>query len=145
MREFYEKVILDNSTTDKGLQHYQVTTRRAFGMGAYVMLQDSSDQIVGQVGIEPAQDEKTRANLQLFAVSREAQGLGVGKVLLEFALALSKSLGFKTIIVSTASNHCNEPLRKEFNVDFQEAEQPGAYRIDLFAPNSGKPERGPPK
>ena len=114
MREFYEKVALDVSTPGKNLQCPQVTTERAFGMGAYVMLKDSSDRIVGQVGIEPAQSEKTRANLKLFAVSKDIQELEVGKVLLEFALALSKSLGFKTVIVSSDSNHCEGQVKVEF-------------------------------
>ena len=83
----------------------QLFDQEMFNFGAYIILQDNKNQIVGSIGIEPNQEEKTIATINAFAVDKDCRGLGLGRFLLDFAIDLCKSLRFRTVVIQTYNKH----------------------------------------
>ena len=70
-----------------------------FNYGAYVALVDTKDAIVGSIGIEPNQEDKTVCIVNVFAVEKDCRNCGFGKILLDFAVELARQLRFRSITI----------------------------------------------
>ena len=108
LREFYGQIILeecsnfpgesDNLRNNMETTYPQLYNEEQFNYGAYIALIDTKESIVGTIGIEPNQVDKTVCTLNVLAVEKDSRNCGFGRILLEFAIELSKQLRFKTII-----------------------------------------------
>jgi GNAT superfamily N-acetyltransferase len=69
--------------------------------GCFDVLVDTSGAIVGSIGLYPI--DSATCELRKMYLSREARGQGLGKRLLEHALARAKEIGFRRVTLETAS------------------------------------------
>ena len=66
---------------------------------------DTKDAIVGTIGIEPNQEDRTVCTINVFAVEKDSRNCGFGRILLDFAIDLSRQLRFTTITMEAYNNH----------------------------------------
>jgi GNAT superfamily N-acetyltransferase len=69
--------------------------------GAFDVLEDTTGKIVGSVALYPI--DAGTCELRKMYLAREARGLGAGKRLLEHALRRAEELGFRRIVLETAT------------------------------------------
>jgi putative acetyltransferase len=69
--------------------------------GTFLVLEDNDGSIIGAYGLYPM--EKHTCELRKMYLQKAYRGKGLGKFLLEDALSRACQLGFKTVILETAS------------------------------------------
>ena len=69
--------------------------------GAFFVLEDRSDSIIGAYGLYPL--EKQTCELRKMYLHKDHRGKGLGKLLLDSALAQARELGFTRVALETAS------------------------------------------
>ena len=89
----------DPSGTDSDLHDLQ--TSYFAGGGAFEVLVDRSGQVVGSVGLCRISDSV--CELRKMYLARQVRGCGCGRRLLEHALARAVELGFRRVVLETAS------------------------------------------
>ena len=111
--------------------------------GSFHVLTDPDGAILGSVGLYPV-DERTCELRKMYLVP-SARGRGLGKRLLELALAESKRLGFKRIELETASV-LEDAIRLYRKYGFQRSELGSAcdrcnesYFLELFEEGTIRP------
>lgn len=89
----------DPTTTDRDLADIQASYRDPGGL--FDVLEDAAGRIVGTVGLCPL--DQNRCELRKMYLVPEARGRGLGKRLLEHALARARALGFSRVELETAT------------------------------------------
>jgi putative acetyltransferase len=89
----------DPSGTDADLHDIQASYFA--GGGAFDLLLDGSGQVVGSVGLCRVSD--STCELRKMYLAPEVRGCGWGRRLLEHALARASELGFRRVVLETAS------------------------------------------
>jgi len=69
--------------------------------GAFYVLEDKPGSIIGAYGLYPI--DETTCELRKMYLSKSFRGKGLGKLLLEDALAQAKRMGFEKVALETAS------------------------------------------
>ncbi|MHC4743783.1 MAG: GNAT family N-acetyltransferase [Planctomycetota bacterium] len=69
--------------------------------GAFYVLEDKSGSVIGAYGLYPA--ERTTCELRKMYLQKSFRGNGLGKLLLEDALANARRMGFVRMTLETAS------------------------------------------
>lgn len=69
--------------------------------GTFLVLEEKDDSIIGAYGLYPMEDQT--CELRKMYIQKAYRGKGLGKFLLEDALSRARQLGFKTMILETAS------------------------------------------
>jgi putative acetyltransferase len=69
--------------------------------GAFLVLEDQDGSIIGAYGLYPLEDQT--CELRKMYLHKSHRGKGLGKSLMEGALAEARRLGFKRVILETAS------------------------------------------
>ena len=110
---------IDLEETDADLRDIESSYLKAGGV--FEIIEDRQGNLLGTVGLYPV-DESTCELRKMYFV-QQARGLGLGKYILERAIAQAKELGFERIVLETASvlkaaNHLYvkygfRPLNKE--------------------------------
>ena len=73
----------------------------SYGGGIFDVLEDEDGTIVGTVGLHRIDD--ATCELRKMYLAREARGRGLGKRLLDHALARARALGFRRVVLETAT------------------------------------------
>jgi len=89
----------DPEGIDADLRDIESSYRRRGG--AFQVLEEPSGRILGCVGLLPI--DRATCELRKMYLAREARGRGLGRRLLESALAQAKDLGFQRVTLETAS------------------------------------------
>jgi len=104
--------------------------------GCFDVLVDSREKIVGSVGLYPI--EQATCELRKMYLSRQVRGQGLGRRLMEHALARAKEIGFRRIVLETASV-LREAIALYRRYGFRPYQAPhlsqrcdGAYVLELF-------------
>lgn len=104
--------------------------------GCFDVLVDSRGNIVGSVGLYPI--EQATCELRKMYLSRRVRGQGLGRRLMEHALARAKEIGFRRIVLETASV-LREAIALYRRYGFRPYQAPhlsqrcdGAYVLELF-------------
>jgi putative acetyltransferase len=102
----------------------------------FAVLVDSHGVIVGSVGLYPI--DSATCELRKMYLSYQVRGQGQGKRLLEYALTQAKEIGFRRVVLETASV-LKEAIALYQRYGFRPYEAPhlsqrcdGAYALDLF-------------
>ena len=104
--------------------------------GCFDVLVDSRGKIVGSVGLYLI--EQATCELRKMYLSRQIRGQGLGRRLMEHALARAKEIGFRRIVLETASV-LREAIALYRRYGFRPYQAPhlsqrcdGAYVLELF-------------
>lgn len=87
----------DPAGTDADLDDVEVSYRG----GIFDVVEDSSGRLVGSVGLHPI--DAATCELRKMYLAREVRGRGLGRNLLEHALARARALGFRRVVLETAT------------------------------------------
>jgi putative acetyltransferase len=124
----------DPAGTDADLNDIELSYLRSGGR--FDVLVDLHGAIVGSVGLCPIDSDT--CELRKMYLSREVRGQGLGKRLLEHALARAKESGFRRVTLETASA-LKEAIALYKRYGFQPYQAPhlaqrcdSAYALDLF-------------
>lgn len=90
---------LDPAGTDLDLR--DIETSYLTPGGAFDVLVDDAGMIIGSVGLCPV--SSSTCELRKMYLVREARGCGLGRRLIEHALARAAELGFRRVVLETAS------------------------------------------
>jgi putative acetyltransferase len=90
---------LDPEETDADLRDIEKNYLEAGGM--FELIEDGEGNLLGTVGLYPLDEESCELRKMYFVKS--VRGHGLGKHILERAIEQAKSLGFRKIILETAS------------------------------------------
>lgn len=88
----------DPETTDADLQDIEANYLQRGGL--FEVIEDGGNML-GSVGLYPV--NKTTCELRKMYLIPSARGLGLGKYVLERAIARARALGFKQIVLETSS------------------------------------------
>ncbi len=118
---------IDPEATDADLK--QIEASYLANGGAFLILEDADEVLVGSVGLYP-EDDATCQLRKMYLVPA-LRGVGLGKYLLQYTVVLARTLGFKRMTLETSSklkaaNH----LYTSFGFRTIELEHPSA-RADL--------------
>ncbi|HKF00652.1 MAG TPA: GNAT family N-acetyltransferase [Candidatus Sulfotelmatobacter sp.] len=123
----------DPDGTDADLNDIETSYLRSGG--CFDVLVDSRGVIVGSVGLYPI--DSATCELRKMYLSQQVRGQGQGRRLLEHALARAKEIGFRRIVLETASV-LKEATALYRRYGFQPYQAPhlsqrcdGAYVLDL--------------
>lgn len=105
--------------------------------GCFEVLVDSRGAVVGSIGLYPI--DSATCELRKMYLSKQIRGQGQGRRLLEHALKRAKEIGFRRIMLETASV-LKEAINLYRRYGFQPYQVPhllsrrcdGAYFLDLF-------------
>ena len=89
----------DPDATDADLQDIEQSYFARGGM--FFVLEDQDDSIIGAYGLYPLEDQT--CELRKMYLDKSHRGRGVGRFLLDSALAQARKLGFRTMTLETAS------------------------------------------
>jgi putative acetyltransferase len=89
----------DPASTDADLQ--DIKSSYFNQGGTFLVLEEEDGSIVGAYGLYPV--EKHTCELRKMYLHKAYRGQGLGKFLMEDALSRAKQLGFKTMVLETAS------------------------------------------
>ncbi len=89
----------DPGATDADLQDIEQSYFARGGM--FFVLEDQGDSIIGAYGLYPLEDQT--CELRKMYLDKSHRGRGLGKFLLDSALAQARKLGFQTMTLETAS------------------------------------------
>lgn len=123
----------DPETTDADLQDIEANYPRRGGL--FEVIEDERADLLGSFGLYPL--NKTTCELRKMYFIPSVRGLGLGKYLLERAIARAKALGFKQIVLETSSkliaaNHLYAQFGfKPVKSDHLAARADQAYSLDL--------------
>ena len=118
---------LDTSASDADLLDLEVTYLETGGL--FEVAEDGRGNLVGTVGVCPRADAGTCTLRKMYLVP-EARGLGLGRHLLERALAGARQRGFRTVVLETAGA-MSAAIRLYTQAGFRPLEQPpGSPRCD---------------
>ena len=124
----------DPNGTDADLNDIETSYLRSGGR--FDVLVDSRGVIVGSVGLYPI--DSATCELRKMYLSQQVRGQGQGRRLLEYALAQAKEIGFRRVVLETASV-LKEAIALYQLYGFRPYEAPhlsqrcdGAYVLDLF-------------
>lgn len=124
---------VDPEETDADLRDIEKSYIEPGGM--FEVIEDGAGRLLGTVGLYPAGASTCELRKMYFVA--EARGRGLGKYILERAIAQAKSLGFRKIILETASvlEAANHLYRKYGFRPFEKEHLPSradlAYILDL--------------
>ncbi|PYS51008.1 MAG: N-acetyltransferase [Acidobacteria bacterium] len=90
---------IDLEEADADLRDIEMSYLKAGGL--FEVIEDGEENLLGTVGLYPV-DEKTCELRKMYFVP-QARGLGLGKYILERAIARAAELGFERIVLETAS------------------------------------------
>ncbi len=99
------------------------------------MIEDAQANLLGSVGLFPV--NKTTCELRKMYFVPSARGHGLGKYVLQYAIARARALGFKEIVLETSSKliAANRLYTKfgfkPMNSDRLAARADQAYKLDL--------------
>lgn len=105
LREFVFGVLAEHGLapdplgTDADLADVDASYRSSGG--AFHVLEAADDRIIGCVGIVPL--DGTTCELRKMYLAADARGLGLGRLLLDTALATARAAGFRRVVLETAS------------------------------------------
>jgi putative acetyltransferase len=104
--------------------------------GCFDVLADANGAIIGSVGLYPI--DSVTCELRKMYLSQQVRGQGQGKRLLEHALARAKDIGFRRVVLETASM-LEEAIALYRRYGFRPYQEPhlskrcdGAFALDLF-------------
>jgi N-acetylglutamate synthase-like GNAT family acetyltransferase len=124
----------DRDGTDADLNDMETNYLRSGG--CFDVLVDSSGAIVGSVGLYPV--DSATCELRKMYLSQQVRGQGQGKRLLEHALARAREIGFRHVMLETASV-LKEAIALYRRYGFQPYQSPhlsqrcdGRYALALF-------------
>ena len=89
----------DPETTDADLKDLEANYLQRGGL--FEVIEDGNANLLGSFGLYPI--NKTTCELRKMYFIPSARGLGLGKQVLERAIAKAKELGFKQIVLETSS------------------------------------------
>lgn len=89
----------DPETTDADLKDLEANYRQRGGL--FELIEDADANLLGSFGLYPI--DKTTCELRKMYFVPSARGSGLGKYVLERAIAKAKELGFKQIVLETSS------------------------------------------
>ncbi|UCE94132.1 MAG: GNAT family N-acetyltransferase [Flavobacteriaceae bacterium] len=89
----------------------------------FVAIENS--KVIGCVILCPLDPEKSKAQLMQMAVSRDHQGKGIGKMLVNYLLKFASNQGIKEIIIHSRSNVTSFYTQFGFKVAGDEFEEVG--------------------
>ena len=89
----------DPDTTDADLKDIEANYLQRGGL--FEVIEDADTNLLGSFGLYPI--NKTTCELRKMYFIPSARGLGLGKQVLERAIAKAKELGFKQIVLETSS------------------------------------------
>jgi putative acetyltransferase len=92
-------LVSDLETTDADLQDLEANYLQRGGL--FEVIEDSRANLLGSFGLYPI--NKTICELRKMYFIPSARGLGLGKYVLERAIARARALGFKQIVLETSS------------------------------------------
>ena len=125
---------LDTSASDADLLDLEATYLKTGGL--FEVVEDGRGNLVGTVGVCPRADAGTCTLRKMYVVA-EARGLGLGRRLLERALAGARQRGFRTMVLETAST-MSAAIRLYTRAGFRPLEQAAAsprcnqvYSLDM--------------
>jgi putative acetyltransferase len=123
----------DPKTTDADLKDIEANYLQRGGV--FEVIEDEHANLLGSVGLYPI--NKTTCELRKMYFIPSARGLGLGKYVLQRAIARARELGFKEIVLETASkliaaNRLYTQFGfKPMNSDHLAARADQAYKLDL--------------
>jgi putative acetyltransferase len=123
----------DPETTDADLKDIEANYLQRGGV--FEVIEDEHANLLGSVGLYPI--NKTTCVLRKMYFIPSARGLGLGKYVLQRAIARARELGFKEIVLETASkliaaNRLYTQFGfKPMNSDHLAARADQAYKLDL--------------
>ncbi len=88
----------DSASTDKDLDNLEAYYSRS---GGYFGVIEAGDRIIATIGLH--RENATTCELRKMYCLPGFRGKGLGSLLLEFALAKAKKMGFSRVILETAS------------------------------------------
>jgi putative acetyltransferase len=123
----------DPETTDADLQNIEANYLQRGGL--FEVIEDNRANLLGSFGLYPVNE--TTCELRKMYFVPGARGLGLGKYVLERAIARARALGFKQIVLETSSKliAANRLYTKfgfkPIESDHLAARADQAYRLDL--------------
>jgi putative acetyltransferase len=123
----------DPETTDADLQDLDANYLQRGGL--FEVIEDEQGNLIGSFGLYPLSE--TTCELRKMYFIPRARGLGLGKYVLERAIAQARALGFKQIVLETSSkliaaNHLyNKFGFKPVDSDHLASRADQAYQLDL--------------
>ena len=123
----------DPETTDADLQDIEANYLQRGGL--FEVIEDSRANLLGSFGLYPL--DETTCELRKMYFIPSARGLGLGKYVLERAIARARELGFKQIVLETSSkliaaNHLYTKFGfKPVDSDHLASRADQAYKLDL--------------
>jgi len=123
----------DPKTTDADLQDIEANYLQRGGL--FEVIEDEQANLLGSVGLYSI--NKTTCELRKMYFIPSARGLGLGKYILQRAIAQARELGFKEIVLETSSKliAANRLYRqfgfKPMNSDHLASRADQAYKLDL--------------
>jgi putative acetyltransferase len=123
----------DPKTTDADLEDLEVNYLQRGGL--FEVIEDEQANLLGSFGLYPL--NKTTCELRKMYFIPSARGLGLGRFVLQRAIARARELGFKEIVLETSSKliAANKLYTqfgfKPMNSDHLAARADQAYKLDL--------------
>lgn len=100
--------------------------------GGAIFIAEEDGKIIGTVGLQKPSDARFDWELIKFAVDKEIQGAGVGRKLIEQAIAFIQEKGARTLWIES-NRKCAAAIHLYLNFGFREIpiENPGFARCDI--------------